>query len=77
MIPKAVWVRTSSAIASMSCIVCLCMDGSVREWTHAVWPLQVLNGGALSQELGVTQDLEVHIGVRAVPPEHLCSTLHA
>ena len=38
---------------------------------HPVRLLKVGNGSALSQELGVAQDLKVHIGICAVPPEHL------
>lgn len=39
--------------------------------THPVGFLQVLDGGALRQELGVGQDLKLHRGVGAVAAQHL------
>ena len=42
---------------------------------HPVGGLQVLNGGALGQELGVGQDLELDARVHAVPLQHLLDGL--
>lgn len=38
---------------------------------HPVRHCQVLHGGALCQKLRVAQDLKGHVGVRAIPPQHL------
>ena len=49
----------------------VCSEQWKSRLAYPVWSLKILDGGTLCQELRVAQNLKVHIGVSAVPPEHL------
>ena len=50
---------------------------AAQQDAHPVGHGQVLDGRALRQELRVGQDLKLHVGVRAVAPQHLAPQLEA